>query len=353
MSFIIEKTLPTADEVLQKLSLPDELANEVGRDRAEICDILKGKDARKIFIVGPCSAWPVEAVIEYAEKLKKVADQVSDSLKIILRAYIQKPRTRLGWLGTLNQLDPYAPPDLEKGIYACRDMMLRVIKMGLPLADEALFTHNDSYFVDLLSWVAVGARSTEDQEHRIFGSMIPHPTGFKNPTSGNVEIGINSIVAAQYSHVCALRGKQIRTSGNPFAHLILRGGDKKPNHSLYKLQKAIRLMKEHGVLNRAILVDASHDNSCDENGVKDHLRQPLVVADVLRSMQQDHEVRSLVKGFMLESFLHSGKQNLDQFHCVDELAYGVSVTDPCLSFDETKSLILEMAKRLKILIIDH
>ena len=347
MGCIIQKTLPKADLVLQRLPLPDDLSHEVGRSRAEICDILKGKDPRKILIVGPCSAWPSEAVVEYAEKLKPVADKVSDQIKVVLRSYIQKPRTRLGWLGPLNQVDPFLPPDIEAGIFYCREMMIKVLEIGLPLADEALFTHNDSYFVDLLSWIAVGARSTEDQEHRIFASMIPHPVGFKNPVSGNVQVGVNSIVAAQHPHVCALHGKQILTSGNPFAHYILRGGDGQPNYSLYKLQKTARLMKEAGVLNRAIIVDASHDNSIDETGKKNPHRQPQVIREVLESMVHDKEVGLAVKGFMMESFLKNGKQDLEKFKCVSDLEYGISITDACLGFEETEKCVLELAELLK------
>ena len=167
MSYIVQKVLPHPKEVKAKLPLSEGLNTRVEQDRKEISNILSGKDDRKILIVGPCSAWPDTDVVEYAKKLKKVSDRVSDKLKIVLRIYTQKPRTTVGWTGPLSQPDPFAEPDYEAGILYCRKMMLDVLAIGLPIADEALFTHNDGYFVDLISWIAIGARSTEDQEHRI------------------------------------------------------------------------------------------------------------------------------------------------------------------------------------------
>lgn len=344
--FSIQKTLPTSDEILAKLPLAKDLAARVQQDRKEIEDILSGKDDRKILIVGPCSAWPDTAVVEYAEKLKPLADKVSDKLKVVMRVYLQKPRTTVGWLGAMNQVDPYKEPDIEEGIYYSREMMLKVLEIGLPMADEAVFTHNDGYVVDLLSWVAIGARSTEDQEHRIFASMIEIPVGMKNPTSGNIQIALNSLKAAQGSHVFAIHGQQIKTSGNPYAHLILRGGNKKANCGFEKLQSISEKYDAAGLENTAIVVDASHENCVDENGVKDCMLQPAVVMDVVDSMSKDQRIKKQVKGFMVESYLESGAQNVNNFSSAEELEYGKSITDGCLGWDETVKFLLDLRNRI-------
>lgn len=346
MSFKIQKRLPTAAEVLERLPLPQDLAKKVAKDRQEIEDILSGKDDRKLLIIGPCSAWPDTAVIEYAEKMKPLADKVADKIKVVMRVYLQKPRTTVGWLGAMNQIDPYSEPDIEKGIYYSRNMMLKVLEIGLPMADEAVFTHNDGYVVDLLSWVAIGARSTEDQEHRIFASMIDLPVGMKNPTSGNIQIGLNSLKAAQSAHVFAIHGQQIQTDGNPYAHFILRGGNKKSNCGFEKLQSVSETYLESGLCNPAIMVDASHENCIGEDGKKDCMLQPVVVFDVLDSMKKDENIKKLVKGFMVESYLQSGAQNVDHFSSVEDLEYGKSITDGCLGWEETVDFVLDLRSKL-------
>jgi len=237
-------------------------------------------------------------------------------------------------MGPLNQPDPYAAADLEAGIYYCRKMMIELLKLGYALADEALFTHNDSYFVDLLSWIAIGARSCEDQEHRIFASMIPHSVGIKNSTSGHIGVGINSIIAAQHRHTFAFHGNQIKTSGNPYAHLILRGGAGKPNCDENSMLKATRLLAAQDIQNPAIIIDASHENSVHD-GAKDPLIQPQVVRDVLACRAQNPELQKSIKGFMMESFLQDGKQNLKDATCAEDLQSGKSITDGCLGIDKT------------------
>jgi len=338
MSYEIQKQLPSAKQVLADLPLDPTLAALVQQDQQEVQDILAGRDDRLLMIVGPCSAWKSEDVIEYARQLQPVKDEIKDKIKIVFRCYIQKPRTTIGWLGPLNQTDPYAEPNLEEGIYYCRKMMIELLKLGFPLADEALFTHNDSYFVDLLSWIAIGARSCEDQEHRIFASMIPHPVGIKNSTSGHIGVGVNSIIAAQYSHTFAFHGNQIKTSGNPYAHLILRGGAGKPNCDEANMLKSARMLEEKGVQNPAIIVDASHENSV-RNGAKDPLIQPEVVNNVLACCAQNPELKKAVKGFMVESFLQDGKQNLKDFTCSADLAPGKSITDGCLGIEKTSEFL--------------
>ncbi|MDH3324355.1 MAG: 3-deoxy-7-phosphoheptulonate synthase [Candidatus Peregrinibacteria bacterium] len=343
MTYQVQKTLPPATEVLTKLPITNEIGARVKQDRQEISDILTGKDSRKLLIVGPCSAWPSDAVIEYYEKLKPIAEKVADKIKIVGRVYIQKPRTTVGWTGPLNQPDPGAPADMESGIYYCREMMIRVLELGFALADEALFTHNDGYFVDLLSWVAIGARSTEDQEHRVFASMIPHPVGLKNPTSGNMQIAVNSIVSAQHPHVFALHRNQIETSGNPLAHLILRGGKGKSNFSEKKILRAVELMDKANIENPAVIVDASHENSINpETGKKDPLLQPRVISEVLDLTEKNSDIANAIKGFMVESFIEDGGQSF----APEGLKYGCSITDPCLGIEKTEKMIMEIAERL-------
>ncbi len=347
MPYHVQKELPRAAVVLDKLPLKPELQAQVKQDQEEIKAILRGDDDRKIMIIGPCSAWPSEAVLDYAEQLKPVADQVSDKLKIVLRTYLQKPRTTVGWLGPVNQPNPFKDADLESGTMYCREMMIKAVEMGYALADEALFTHNDSYFVDLLSWIAIGARSAEDQEHRIFASMIEHPVGLKNPTSGDLNIAVNSVIASQHAHVFAFHGQQIKTDGNPYAHLILRGGGGQPNHDLKTLQAATEKLKAKKLANPSLIVDLSHDNSLNAaTGKKDPSLQGVVLDQVLASMASDSAVKNSVKGFMAESFIMNGKQDATASNNVSELNYGQSITDGCLGIEETKALLLDLAAKL-------
>ncbi len=345
-SYIVQKTLPHPDDVHAKLPRTMDLSDQVHRDRHEISEIIIGKDSRKLLIIGPCSAWPNSAVVEYAQKLAPLAKKHSSKIKIVLRVYTQKPRTTTGWTGPINQSNPFGIPDLETGILYCRKMMINAVSCGLALADEALFTHNDGYFVDLLSWIAIGARSAEDQEHRVFASMISHPTGLKNPTSGDIGVAINSVIAAQSPHVFALHGRQVETSGNPLAHLILRGGNGKSNFDLETLKKSAELLHEKKCKNPAIIVDASHENCLDKNGKKNPNLQTNVIDSVLDSMKQDKLIAKTVRGFMVESFLFDGNQSLGSAQKMSDIKAGQSVTDPCLDWEKTEKLIESLAKKL-------
>ncbi|MFA4831672.1 MAG: 3-deoxy-7-phosphoheptulonate synthase, partial [Patescibacteria group bacterium] len=307
MNFTIIKKIPTAEEIIQAFPLSEEAHQNIARDRQEVKDILAGRDERTLVIVGPCSAWPFNAVLEYTERVKKLSDQVKDKLKLVMRVYIQKPRTTRGWTGPVNQPDPFAPPDVAEGIKYCRGLMVKILDMGMPIADEALFTHNAKGFLELLSWVAIGARSSEDQEHRIFASAINCAVGMKNPTSGDVEIGVNSVVAAQHPHIAVFDGHQVETSGNEFAHLVLRGGSSRPNYHIEDIMKAKKAMAENEVKNPAIVIDASHDN-CKINGVNSVERQIQVVREVMSNLREFPELRKIVRGFMIESFLKPGNQ---------------------------------------------
>ncbi len=345
MNFNIRKKIPDGDEIIKTFPLSDTARERIFRDRQEINDIISGKDNRLIVIVGPCSAWPSEAVLEYAGKLLALNEKVKDKLKIVMRVYIQKPRTTKGWTGPVNQPDPYLPADIAQGIFYTRKMMIDVVEIGLPIADEALFTHNATAFQELLSWVAIGARSTEDQEHRIFASAVDCAVGMKNPTSGSIEIGVNSIVAAQHPHVVIFDGYEVETMGNPYAHLVLRGGTGTPNYSINHLEEVFTHMQKHRVSNPAVIMDVSHDNSL-VNGKKDHRQQVVVAREVLENMKNHPETKSLVKGFMIESFLKEGNQKVDINNPDNLDRSGLSITDACLGWEQTEEFLLDLVKKL-------
>lgn len=340
MGYRIVKKIPTADEIIAAFPLSDEGYLSIDKHRLEIEAILSGKDQRLIVVVGPCSAWPDTAVLEYAERLKKLNDKVSHALKLVMRVYIQKPRTIKGWTGPVNQPDPLAPPDIAAGALYCRKLMTQVVEMGLPIADEALFTHNARGFIELLSWVAIGARSSEDQEHRIFASGIDCPVGIKNPTHGSIKIGVNGVVAAQHSHYIVLDGNEVETDGNQYAHLVLRGSNDRPNYSLADINEVAEQCKKNNVYNPAVIIDVSHDN-CVVNGVKDHNAQADIILEVVNNLRTNPELKTLVKGFMFESFIKPGKQNAETANPID--LCGLSITDPCLGWDDTEALLLKLA----------
>lgn len=348
MNYSIIKQLPTAEEIIQAFPLSDAGYERIAKDKQEVKDIIAGKDARFLMIVGPCSAWPHQATLDYAKKLKKLEEELKDELKIIMRVYIQKPRTTKGWTGPVNQPDPFSPPDISEGIKYTRSLMVQVIEMGLPIADEAVFTHNAKGFIELLSWVAIGARSTEDQEHRIFASAVECPVGMKNPTSGSLEIGVNSLIAAQIGHTAVFHGAQVETHGNPYAHLVLRGGSDRPNYHVEDIYKAKKYLEAAKVTNPAIVIDASHDN-CKIDGVKDPIQQINVAREVLSALKLYPDLRKWVRGFMFESFLQSGCQKVEKLTPQTVDMQGLSITDPCLSWEQTESLLREITQELKAL----
>jgi 3-deoxy-7-phosphoheptulonate synthase len=345
MNFTIVRKLPEVEEIIQEFPLSQKAQEQVMRDSQEVKDILAGKDKRLIIIVGPCSAWPKEAVLDYAKKLLTLNEKVKNKLKLVMRVYIQKPRTTKGWLGPVNQPDPFEEADIAKGIKYTRDMMVRIVEMGLPIADEALFTHNAKGFLELLSWVAIGARSSEDQEHRIFASAIDCAVGMKNPTQGSIEIGVNSIVAAQYPHVAVFDGNEVQTHGNPYAHLVLRGGNGFANYSNTHLKEALLHMAKFNIKNPSVIVDCSHEN-CLVDGKKQPLRQVEIAKEVLKNISKEPKLKPLVKGFMIESFLKEGSQKLDANNPAALDKEGLSITDPCLGWGHTERLLLDLAKQI-------
>ncbi|MDO8509864.1 MAG: 3-deoxy-7-phosphoheptulonate synthase [bacterium] len=341
MNYRIIKPIPTPEEIAKEFPLSTSAKNKIQRDREEVKNILSGKDPRKLIIIGPCAAWPQEAVLEYAKRLKPIADELDDRIKIIMRVYIQKPRTTKGWTGPINRPDPLADPDIANGIRYCRKMMVEVIELGLPIADEALFTHNAGGFIELLSWVAIGARSVEDQEHRIFASAIDCPVGMKNTTAGSIEIGVNSIVSAQNSHTVVLDRHHVMTEGNHYAHLVLRGGKNGPNYSPDHVREAKTYLEKQNIKNPAIIIDCSHDN-CIIDGKKLPHTQANIGKEIFAYLEKNSDIKHLIKGLMLESFIKEGNQKIDSDSEIDR--GGLSIVDPCLGWDQSKQLLYDLVK---------
>ncbi len=338
---IISKTKINDKEILKNFSLDKKEKNFVLRQRKEIKDILSSKDRRLIVIVGPCSAWPYDATVEYALKIKKIEESTNDKLKIVLRVYTQKPRTQKGWTGVINQPDPFSEPNIKKGALYARGLMKKITSFELPIADEVLFTHKLKWIEEYLSWVAIGARSSEDQEHRVLASSLDIPVGMKNPTSGFLDIGVNSVVSAQSSHCFYLDGYQVKTSGNKFAHLVLRGGKTGPNFQIKFINEAEKLFLKNKVKNPSIIIDASHDNS-----KKDPKKQIDVVKKTLLNIKKEKSAKKLIKGFLIESFLKEGRQDIKKLNKNTVNRNGLSITDPCLGFEKTKKLIEFIYKSL-------
>ena len=344
MNYAIIKKLPSADDLIRELPLSPKGYEQILKDREEVKNIFNGKDSRLLVVVGPCSAWPKPAVLEYADRLVKLNEKVKAHLKLVMRVYIQKPRTTKGWTGPVNQPDPSAYPDIEAGMRYARDMMIKVIEKGLAIADEALFTHNSRGFLELLSWVAIGARSTEDQEHRIFASAIDCAVGMKNPTHGSLTVGMNSILAAQSPHVAVFDGYEVQTNGIEYAHLVLRGSNVGPNFDNDNLREALRLMNAQKIKNPSVMVDASHDN-CMLAGKKDYRLQPNVIESVMNDIAQFPELKHLVKGFMMESFLKEGSQKIDSQYPANIDLQGLSITDGCVGWEATEKSLIELAEK--------
>ena len=349
MSLKSVKKLPTLEEIVAAAPLDREAYARIRTDRREVQAILAGRDPRLLIVIGPCSAWPDEAVGEYARRLAPLAAELSDALKLVLRVYVQKPRTLSGWTGPFHEPDPLGPPDVAAGMLYSRRMMVGAIRAGLPIAAEALFTHDARTFLALLSWVAIGARSSEDPEHRMWASAVNVPVGLKNPTSGNLEVAVNGVASAQSSHAAVFEGHEITTSGNPFAHLVLRGGQTGPNYGGAALRDVLRHMQRHELSHPSVLVDASHDN-CRVDGVRDPHRQVQVARDVLQERADDPRLARLVRGMLFESFLETGRQSLEQVDGLSNrplMRNGLSITDPCLGWDPTRELLIELAERVR------
>lgn len=334
--------LPTPEEIIEKYPLSEELKEKKKEFNKAVADIITGKSGKFLVIIGPCSADNEDSVLDYVTRLVKVADMIKDKIVVIPRVYTNKPRTTGdGYKGLLHQPNPEEKPDMKEGIIAIRKMHLKVIEeTGLFTADEMLYPDNLGYLDDLLSYNAVGARSVENQQHRLTSSGIDVPVGMKNPTGGDLSVMLNAIYAAQQSHEFIYRNYAIKTDGNPLSHAILRGAVNKhgqciPNYHFEDLKLLYDLYKERDILNPAVIVDANHANSN-----KLYKEQTRIVKEVLHSRKHSKEIGDFVKGVMIESYIEEGSQK------IGEHIYGKSITDPCLGFEDSKRLLLEMAEIL-------
>ena len=338
-NMIFKRKLPIPKEIKEQYPLTAELAQIKARRDKEIADVFTGKSGKMVLIIGPCSADREDAVLEYCERLAKLQEAVSDKLVLIPRVYTNKPRTTGdGYKGLLHQPDPRKTSDMLEGVIAIRRLHTNVLaNTGLPTADEMLYPDNYRYLSDLLSYVAVGARSVENQEHRLTSSGIDIPVGMKNPTSGDISVMLNSIMAAQHPHTFIYRGWEVDTTGNPLAHAILRGyvnkhGESMPNYHFEELERLYNAYTAKGLQNMALIVDANHANSG-----KKYQEQPRICKEVLHSCRHSGEIKSMVKGFMVVSYLEPGCQK------IGDGVYGKSITDPCLCWEETIRLVQDIA----------
>ncbi len=342
MNMNFKRKLPIPKEIKEMYPITPAL-EQMKRERdEEIKAVFSGKCEKLILVIGPCSADSEEAMLNYAHRLAKVQEQTREKLLIIPRVYTNKPRTvGDGYKGMLHQPDPEKESDLLGGIVAIRRMHTRVLaETGLSTADEMLYPENHRYLSDLLSYVAVGARSVEDQQHRLTASGLNIPCGMKNPTSGNLSIMMNSITAAQHPHAFIYRGWEVESTGNQYAHAILRGyvnkhGESHPNYHYEDLALTARLYAEKKLANPAVIVDTNHANSG-----KQYMEQVRIAKEVMHSRRHSEEIRKLVKGLMIESYLEDGAQK------IGDGIYGKSITDPCIGWATTERLLLELADSL-------
>lgn len=340
MSFKFLNPLPTPEEIKKEYPLSTELiALKAQRDQM-INDIITGKDNRFFLIIGPCSADNEDSVCDYVSRLTKIQDDVKEKIVIVPRIYTNKPRTNgTGYKGIASQPNPEKAPDMIEGTIAVRKMHIRAIaESGLTCADEMLYPDNWGYVEDLLSYVAIGARSVEDQEHRLTVSGFDVAAGMKNPTSGDFGVMLNSVYAAQQSHHFVHRGYEVETSGNPYAHVILRGavskhGNTIANYHYEDLMRLHEMYEKMDVVNPAAIIDTNHSNSG-----KKYKEQIRIAKEVLHSRQNSADLYKLVKGFMIESYIEEGAQS------IGDGIYGKSITDPCLGWEDTKRLIYDIAE---------
>ena len=340
MSMKLVKRVPTGEEIKELYPLSQELKDIKAKRDEEIRKIFTGEDKRFIFIIGPCSADNEDAVCDYQNRLAKVAEQVKDKILVIPRIYTNKPRTTGdGYKGMLHQPDPNKASDMLEGLYAIRKMHIRAIKeTGLTAADEMLYSENWQYVDDILSYVAIGARSVEDQQHRLTASGMDIPVGMKNPTSGDYTVMMNSCLAGQHPHTFLYSGWEAHTDGNPLTHCILRGALNKHGRSISNYHyEDLRLLYESyqkfNLVNHSCIVDANHNNSG-----KKFDEQPRIVKEVIHSRNYDPDIKELVKGVMVESYIEDGNQP------VGGGCYGKSITDPCLGWEESEKLLYTIAE---------
>lgn len=334
-----KRKLPVPKDIKEQYPLTQELIRVKQNRDALIADIFTGKSNKMVLIIGPCSADREDAVMEYCTRLAALQERVADKLVLIPRVYTNKPRTTGdGYKGLLHQPNPELASDMLEGVIAIRRLHTNVLaQTGLSTADEMLYPDNYRYLSDLLAYVAVGARSVENQEHRLTSSGIAVPVGMKNPTSGDISVMLNSIMAAQHAHTFIYRGWEVDTTGNPLAHAIYRGyvnrhGEPIPNYHFEELEQLYHEYQARNLRNLALIVDANHSNSA-----KKYWEQPRICKEVLHSCRHSPSIHSMVKGFMIESYLESGSQK------IGEGIYGKSITDPCMGWTGTERLVLDIA----------
>ncbi len=339
MSFIFQEKLPVPEEIRKQYPLSSEMIQVKKERDKEIQAVLTGASNKVLVIIGPCSADHEDSVCDYISRLVKVQEKIKDKVIIIPRIYTNKPRTTgEGYKGMLHQPDPEKKPDLLAGLIAIRKMHLRAIQeTGLTAADEMLYPENYHYVMDTLSYIAIGARSVENQQHRLTVSGVDIPVGMKNPTSGDFSVMMNSVIAAQSGHSFIYRGWTVHTDGNPLTHTILRGsvnkhGQCQPNYHYEDLMRLNEMYHQKEYENPAVIIDANHSNSA-----KQYKEQIRIVKEVLHSRRHSLDLAKLVKGFMIESYIEEGSQK------VSEHIYGKSITDPCLGWEDSEKLLYYIA----------
>ena len=334
------RKLPIPKEIKAEFPITEKLSKLRDNQLSELKDVFAGRSNKFILVIGPCSADREDAVLEYISRLRTVQDKVYDKIVIVPRIYTNKPRTTgAGYKGMLHQPNPNEKSDLLKGIVAIRKLHLRALsECGFACADEMLYPENHRYLSDIIAYVAVGARSVENQQHRLTASGLDVPVGMKNPTSGDISVMMNSITAAQSSHTFIYRGWEVKSHGNPYAHAILRGlvdkhGKTHPNYHYEDLYALYEIYARSGLENPAVIIDTNHSNSG-----KNYLEQIRIAKEVLHSCRYSKDVGAMVKGLMIESYLEDGAQKI----CENQV-YGQSVTDPCLGWEKTERLIYDIA----------
>lgn len=342
MNMIFKRKLPIPMEIKEQYPVTAELEALKTKRDAEIKDIFEGKDDKFILVIGPCSADHDDSVIDYISRLRTVQDKVSDKILIIPRIYTNKPRTTGdGYKGMLHQPDPNKAEDMLAGVVAIRSLHIKAMQeTGFTCADEMLYPENYRYLNDVLSYVAVGARSVENQKHRLTASGLDIPVGMKNPTAGDISVMMNSITAAQHPHTFIYRGWEVESSGNPLAHAILRGyvnkhGQSLPNYHYEDLIHLAETYENSGLANPAVIIDTNHANSG-----KKWMEQPRIAKEIIHSCRHSADVKKIVKGLMIESYIEDGAQK------PEECVYGKSITDPCLGWEKTEKLIYDLAEML-------
>ncbi len=343
MNMEFTRKLIIPQEIKEMYPVTEEMAKAKEARDIEIKSVFAGESDKFILVIGPCSADREDAVLDYISRLQKLQEKVSDKIVIIPRIYTNKPRTTGdGYKGMLHQPDPNEKPDMLKGIIAIRQLHMKALaETGLSCADEMLYPENHRYLSDLLAYVAVGARSVEDQQHRLTASGLNIPVGMKNPTGGDLSVMMNSITAAQHKHTFLYRGWEVHSQGNPYAHAILRGyvnkhGRSLPNYHYEDLIHLCGLYDKSGLSNPAVIVDTNHANSG-----KKYLEQVRIAKEILHSCRHSADIKKLVKGLMIESYIEDGCQKI-----TDNPIYGQSITDPCLGWEKTERLVLDMAEVL-------